>query len=216
MVQLLFGSRIGLSTLGQPRPDGLKKCHVIADADRVLMGHGEHEGLGQFAHRLHAAILAVLLRQEVLLRGWQQSQAFLGRSGDPLGPVEAMEQAAADLVLLQHHRHRFLLIKRGLSSATAFGVGCQCTLELVGEADVIHHESARLVPANSVDARNGLHQPMAAHRFVHIHGVQTRCIETSEPHVAHQHHPQRVTGVTEPFGQRLATRPPPPRSRHAH
>ena len=145
MIQLLFGSRIGLSTLGQPRPDGLKKCHVIADADRVLMGHGEHEGLGQFAHRLHAAILAVLLRQDVLLRGWQQAQAFLRCAGDPLGPVEAMEQAAADLVLLQHHGHRFLLIERGLPGATAFGVGRQCALEFVGQAQVMDDQAARFV-----------------------------------------------------------------------
>ena len=46
---------------------------------------------------------------------------------------------------------------------------------------------------------------MAAHRLVHIHGVQAGRVEPREPHVPHQHDLQRITGVTEPLGQRLPT-----------
>ena len=99
-----------------------------------------------------------------------------------------MEQIAADFVLLQHHRHRFLLIKRGLPGATAFGVGCQCALEFVGQAQVINNQTTRLVLEHAVDPGDRLHQSVAAHRLVHIHGVQARRIEAGQPHVAYQHH----------------------------
>ena len=36
----------GRSALGQHRLYGLKERYVVADADRVLMGHGQGEGLG--------------------------------------------------------------------------------------------------------------------------------------------------------------------------
>ena len=124
----------------------------------------------------------------MLLRGWQQAEAFLRRTGSPLGPVEAVEQTAADFVLLQHHRHRFRLIECGLSGAAAFGVGRQGALEFVGQAQVIDNQTTRLVLEHAVDARNRLHQSVAAHRLVHIHGVQARRIEAGQPHVAYQHH----------------------------
>ena len=50
-------------------PDSLKERDVVADAECGLMRHGEREGLGQLAYRLHVAILAIFLRQDVLLRG---------------------------------------------------------------------------------------------------------------------------------------------------
>ena len=47
---------------------------------------------------------------------------------------------------------------------------------------------------------------MTAHRLVHVHGVQARCVEPGEPHVAHQHQPQRIIGVAEPLGERFPPR----------
>ena len=204
MIQFLFGPGIGRRALRQHRPDGLKKRHVVADADRVFVGDGEREGLGKFPHRLHATIFTVLLRQHVLLCGGQQAQPFRRRAGQPLGPVEAVEQAAADFVLFLHDRHRFRLIDRGLARAAALRVRRQRALEFVGKAQVIDDETARLVLEHAVDPGDGLHQSMTAHRFVHVHGVQTRRVEAGEPHVAHQHHAQRIGGVAEPVRHGLA------------
>ena len=53
---------------------GLEEPHVVANADRVLVRHRERKGPGQVAHGLDAAVLAVLLRQDVLLRRRQQAQ----------------------------------------------------------------------------------------------------------------------------------------------
>ena len=114
-----------------------------------------------------------------------------------------MEQAAADLVLLQHHGHRLGLIQRGLPGAAALRVGRECALELMGEPEVVDDEAARLVPEHPVDARDRLHQPVPAHRLVDVHRVQAGRIEAGEPHVAYQHHLKRVGRAAEPFGQRL-------------
>ena len=74
----------------------------------------------------------------------------------------------------------------------------------MGEAQVVDDEAAGLVAEHAVDARDGLHQPVAAHRLVDIHRVQAGRVETGEPHVPHEHDPQRIGGVAEPLGQRLA------------
>jgi hypothetical protein len=42
-------------------------------------------------------------------------QPLLRRAGRPLRPVEAVEEPAADLVLLQHHRDRLVLVERRLA-----------------------------------------------------------------------------------------------------
>ena len=169
------------------------------------MGHGEREGLGELPHGDQAALLAVLLGQDVLLSSRQQSQPLLRRSGRPPGPVEAVEEAAADLVLLQHHRHRFLLIDCSLPGAAALRVGGQGALEFMGQAQVIDDQTARLVPEDPVDAGDGLHQPVGAHRLVHVHGVQAGRVEAGEPHVPHQHHLKGIGRVAEPLGQRFST-----------
>ena len=55
-------------------------------------------------------------------------------------------------------------------------------------------------------ARDGLHESVAAHRLVHVHGVQAGGVEAGEPHIAHHHHPQRIVGVAEALGQHLSPR----------
>ncbi len=69
--------------------------------------------------------------------------------------------------------------------AAALGVGRQRLLQLVGEAEVVHHQPAGLVPEHAVHARDRLHQPVPAHRLVDVHRVQARRVEAGEPHVAH-------------------------------
>ena len=99
-----------------------------------------------------------------------------------------------------------LLVQRGLTLAAAFGVGGEGLLQVLGQAQVVHDQAARFVLEHAVDAGDGLHQAVAAHRLVDVHGVQAGGVEAGEPHVAHQHDLQRVVGVAEPFGQGLAPR----------
>ena len=42
-----------------------------------------------------------------------------------------------------------------------------------------------------------LHQAVAAHRFVDVHGVQTWGVETGEPHIAHQDNLEWIFGIAE-------------------
>ena len=129
-------------------------------------------------------------------RAWASPPAHADQS-------KLQNRPPADLVLFLHDGHGLGLVECRLAPAAALGVGGQRLLELVGESEVVHHQPAGLVAENPVDPGDGLHQPVAPHWLVHVHGVQAGRIEAGEPHVAHQHHPQRVVGVAEPVGQRL-------------
>ena len=62
------GPRLGGGSLAQHRLDGLEERHVVADPHRVVVRYGERESSRQVTHGLHAALLAALLSQDVLLR----------------------------------------------------------------------------------------------------------------------------------------------------
>ena len=115
-----------------------------------------------------------------------------------------MEEAAAHLVLLLHHRDRFGLIHGGPARAPALGVGRERSFEFMREPEVVDDEAARLVPEDPVHARDRLHQPVAAHRLVHVHGVQARRVEAGQPHVPHEDDLKGIAGIAEPFRQALA------------
>src|SRR5690606_15025275 len=68
---------------------------------------------------------------------------------------------------------------------------------------VVHHKAARLVLEHPVHTGDGLHESMPAHGLVHVHGVQTRCIEPSEPHVPDYDQPEGVVRFTEALCERL-------------
>ena len=88
----------------------------------------------------------------------------------------------------------------------ALRVGRQRLLQLVGQAEVVDHQPAGLVLEDAVHARDGLHQPVPAHRLVHVHRVQARRVEAGQPHVAHDHDLERVCRVAEARGQVFAPR----------
>ncbi len=54
------------------------------------------------------------------------------------------------------------------------GVVGERLLELVGDAEVVDDQAARLVAEDAVHAGDGLHQPVPAHRLVDVHRVQAR------------------------------------------
>ena len=94
-----------------------------------------------------------------------------------------------------------------IALAAALGVGGERLLELIGEAEVIHHQPAGLVAEDAVHAGDGLHQAVALHRLVGIHRVQAGRVEAGQPHVAHDHDAERVLGVLEAVRQLAALAP---------
>ena len=79
------------------------------------------------------------------------------------------------------------------------GVGLERGFEVVGDADVVHHEAAGFVLKHAVHAGDGLHEVVALHRLIDIHRVAARGVEAGQPHVAHDHEAQRVGRVLEAF-----------------
>src|SRR5690606_11506027 len=216
VIEFFLGPGLAGSTLGQHRLYRLEEGHVVADAQRLLVRDSQREGLRELTDRADAAVLAVLLRENVLLRRREETEALLRRTGRPLRPIEARhhafwpreraEQAEADLVLLQHHGHGLVLVDGRLPGTAARRVGGERRLELVRQAQVVDDEPARLVLEDPVHARYRLHQSMPAHGLVDVHRVQARRVEAGEQHVPHQHHAQRVVRVAEAVSQALPTR----------
>jgi hypothetical protein len=83
-----------------------------------------------------------------------------------------VEEATADLVLAEHERHGLGLVDRRPAGAAALRVRRERRLELLGEAEVVDDEAARLVPEDAVHPGDRLHQAVPAHRLVHVHRVQ--------------------------------------------
>ena len=171
--------------------------NAAVDAAAAVGTAKGRKGLRQLADGVQAAFLTVVLDQDVLLGGRQQSQPFLRNTSRPHRPVESVEQGAADLVLFQHDRHRFVLTQRRPPHTPARGVGGQGCLEVLGQPQVVHHQTVRLVLEDPINAADGLHQPVAPHRLVNIHSVQAGSVEPGEPHVSNQHNLEWVGGIAE-------------------
>ena len=117
--------------------------------------------------------------------------------------VKSMHHATDDVQFFQQHRQRLMGIHRGLTTTLCIGVGLQRRLQLVGNADVVHHQTAFLVAEHTVDTGNGLHQVVALHGLVHVHRVAAGRIEAGQPHVPHDHQLQRIGRILEAFFQTL-------------
>ena len=126
----------------------------------------------------------VMRPQEGLIVVAYQAEAFRGFAGRPFVPVETVHQIAGDAVLLQHHGDGLRGVEGWVALAAALRVGDERLLELIGEAEVIHHQAARLVAEDTVHAGDGLHEAVALHRLVGIHRVQAGRVETGQPRTA--------------------------------
>ena len=143
-------------------------------------------------------------------RSWaarQQAQSFLWAASSPLRPVEAVEQGAAHVVLLQHHRHRFLLVYGGTARASTLRVRLEGPFQVLCQSQVVYHQTTRFVLEHPIDTGDGLHEAVSAHRLVNIHSVQARRVKTRKPHIPHQHDLQRIARVSEPLGKFLPAEP---------
>ena len=119
-------------------------------------------------------------------------------------PWRSTSQAAADLVLLLHQRDGLVLVDGRPPLTSALGVRGEGLLQLIREPEVVDHQAAGLVLEHAVDARDRLHQAVAAHLLVDVHRVQARGVEARQPHVAHEDDLQRVAGVAEALRESLA------------
>jgi hypothetical protein len=111
-----------------------------------------------------------------------------------------MEEAKAYFILFQHDGNRSFLINRRVTRTPAFGVRGEGGLQFVGKPQVVHNQAAWFVAKDAVHARDRLHQSVGAHRFVKIHRVQARTVETRQPHVAHDNDLERIVRVAKTLG----------------
>ena len=116
------------------------------------------------------------------------------------------EHGADDLVLLQQHPNGLGFVDAGLVAAVA-GILPERALEVLRDADVVHDQPRRLVAEDAVDAGDGLHQPVALHRLVHIHRVHAGRVEAGQPHVADDHQLERVLRVLGALGDAVPAAP---------
>ena len=113
MVEVLVGlALVPARSSRAPARTAWKKPTSSRIAKRLVVRHRQRERLRQSSvTALSKRGLAVFLRQDVLLRAGQHATGALARVPvDPSRPIEAVEQAAADLVLLQHDRDGFRLV----------------------------------------------------------------------------------------------------------
>ena len=108
-------------------------------------------------------------------------------AGQEPAVVEAVQHAAQHIQLLGQHAVGLVRVHGRPAAAVAGGVLLQRRLQLVGDADVVHHQAALLVLEHAVDARDGLHQVVALHRLVDVQRVHAGRVEAGQPHVAHDH-----------------------------
>jgi hypothetical protein len=101
----------------------------------------------------HLPKLAVLLFEYVLMPGGDELQALGRRAPGPLVLVEAVHHIAGNAVFLQHHCDGLGGVESRVPLAAALGGGDERFLELIGEAEVIDHQTAGLVAEPSTPER---------------------------------------------------------------
>ena len=118
--------------------------------------------------------------------------------------VEAIHQVLADLELLLE------LGVGGLSdvhiavvAAVPLRVLIHGCFQRRGDAHIIDNEAPLLVLKHSVDPGDGLHQVVAGHGLVDVHGGQGGYVKACQPHVHHNGDFHRVVVVLEFSGQLL-------------
>jgi hypothetical protein len=110
VIQITRRLALAVPRFGDGRPHRLEEADVVANAERLVVRHGQRERHRELGDRLEQACFAVFLGEHVLLGARQNREALRGRSLDPGAAIEAVEDRAAHLVTLQHPRHGLVLI----------------------------------------------------------------------------------------------------------
>jgi hypothetical protein len=111
--------------------------------------------------------------------------------------------ARHDFILLVHQSDR-LTHGNARLAPVALGVVLEGFLQVLGDADVVHHQTPGFAAKDPVDAGDGLHQVVAAHGLIHIHGVEAGGIEAGEPHIADNDQLEGVVRVAQALAQGIA------------
>lgn len=69
--------------------------------------------------------------------------------------IEAVKHSANDVGFFQQDVQRLVRVQCGLALAPGIGIDAQRLFQLGGDADVIHHQTARLILENAVHAGDG-------------------------------------------------------------
>ena len=200
---------------------GVEERDVVADRGGLRRGRDEGEqalqpaGVGHepLLHRRFIGGLHVELARRDVVAGFIKAAFGLEQVIDGGGhgvherlrvaaaqdgdPVDVVKQVADDCVLGEHLGDRGgadVLTDRAVL-LVAVGVGGECFLEVLGDADVVDDEAGRLVLEGPVDPGDRLHQASAAHRLVDVHGVHGWGVEAGQPHVPDDHQLQRIARI---------------------
>ena len=138
------------------------------------------------------ALFAVVVADEEVFGVADDREAIARRAAEEEAVVEVAEGVAAELQLLEHGGdglvHLELVVGDRFGGGGAVGavddVGAEGGLEVVGQTEVVDDEAAGLVVEDAVDAGDGLHQVLAAHRLVEVAGMEGREVKAGQPHIA--------------------------------
>ena len=179
--------------LGQNHLHRLHKGHFLARRLGLVQCAAQRERLAHGECDIGKSLLAILLPQHMVGRTCQA----LVRRRQKIAVVIAVQHATQDIQLFCQHGIGFRRIHRRFSAPLAGGVFLERALQLVGNADVVHHQAALFILEHAIHPSNGLHQVMSLHRLVHVQGMHARRIKTGQPHIAHKHDAQRVVRFLE-------------------
>ena len=109
-----------------------------------------------------------------------------------------MEQITADLQFLLKFRVGGLSdVHIAVLLPVAGGILLHRLFQCRSNADIIDDQPALFVLEHAVHAGNRLHQTVAVHGLVHIHGGKRRHIKTGQPHIHDNRNLERVVVVLE-------------------
>ena len=104
-----------------------------------------------------------------------------------------------NLVLLHHLINDPLLVKYGISLAFTLRIGDQGFFQFFSKTDVIDNEPAGFILPYPVYPGDCLHEGMALHGLVDIHGMQTGNIKTGQPHITDNCDFEWIFRIFKPF-----------------
>ena len=208
--QLRGGTSARAAALLGQLHDQLAHNLEVAGLHALLVGGaalGQAVGFQHDARLLHELAGAVLVggcQHVVDAAGDELASPCGGGRRHELGVVVAEHLIAANRQLLQELGVGGLAdVHVAVVLLVALGVVAHGALEGVGDAHVVDYQAALFILVHAVHAGDGLHQVVAAHGLVNVHGGKARHVETGKPHVHHDDDLKRVGVVLEALGHLL-------------
>ena len=189
VVQLLVGAAV----LGQRSLHRLQEREFVPVNQGLVQGAAQRKRLAGGQHRVGEALFPVVEAEHMVGHGRQQLPGL----GPEVAVIHAVQHVMEHVHLLLQHGQCITGVDGRLAAALGLSVIRQRGLQFVGDADVVHDQTAWLVLEHPVHPGDGLHQVVAAHRLVDVHRVQAGCVESRQPHIPDDHELERVGRVLE-------------------